>query len=79
MGPGRMARSQAGLDAESGPDSPEETESELDSPLGPKWKNRLPLAILTLAPSAYLAIRIYVRTGGCFALLWCTVAAVTRY
>lgn len=30
--------------------------------LGPRWKNRLPLAILTLAPTVYFAANVYLRT-----------------
>ena len=30
--------------------------------LGPRWKNRLQLAILTLAPTVYFAAKVYLRT-----------------
>ena len=48
-----------------GPQAPadqEEPESGMEVLLGPRWKNRLPLAILTLAPTVYLAAKFYLRT-----------------
>lgn len=38
-------------------------ESGFDSVLGPRWKGGLPLAILTLAPTAYFTVKVWVRTG----------------
>jgi hypothetical protein len=48
------------------PTAQDETESGMEVwmevLLGPRWKNRLPLAILTLAPTVYLAAKFYLRT-----------------
>lgn len=48
-----------------GPQAPagqEEPESGMEVLLGPRWKNRLQLAILTLAPTVYFAAEVYLRT-----------------
>jgi hypothetical protein len=37
--------------------------SSIEANAGEGWKRRLPLAIVTLAPTVYLVTRIYLRTG----------------
>jgi len=44
-------------------DDSDEEPSLLVEIAGDGWKRRLPLAILTVAPTAYLFTRIYLRTG----------------
>ena len=48
---------------DSDPEGADDRESDLDAFLGPQWTRRLPLGILTLAPTAYFTIKIWVRTG----------------
>jgi hypothetical protein len=49
--------------SESNSEGREDPGPDVDALLGPRWKRRLPLGILTLAPTAYFTTKIWLRTG----------------